>query len=400
MKRLKSLLVTSLCLIVALTSLVGCSGGSGSSGESLEDMETVKIGVLIYDSTDSEVVAFKNYFQNYIAKEYPVEFVYSDSITTAEEEVAAIENFINLKTKGIISFSDQDRVASIKLCEEAQVYYAVAAGTLNDEQYDELKGYEYYVGSIGPSLEEEEQVGYDMAKHYLEAGNKNFLVYAGGYPYVDMHKRRTDGMIKAFEEYGINYTEGENGAIGKFEGDGYTINTVEGFPDDAGAFWGTVGQKVGEKDLEVVLSAALGVEFFGASISQVNPEIKLATVASFTDAYTEAFNAKPAQVDYLAGKYASSIGPIFVAVFNSATGNADAVRDNGEAFRLSQNYWVAIGTDEYNTMSEIANSTDSPAYTKEDLDKYLKIVNEDANFDDFKKFVENSSFEDIENMHK
>ncbi len=400
MKSLKKLLISSLCLTVLVLGLVGCGGEKGSESKGIDDMDKVKIGVLIYDSTDSEVVAFKNYYTQYLAKQYPVEFIYSDSITTAEEEIAAIENFVNLKVKGIVSFSDQDRVASIKLCEEAQIYYAIGAGTLSDDKYNELKGYKYYVGSVGPTLANEKKVGYEMAKYYLESGATNFLVYAGGYPFVEMHRERTEGMIQAFEEVGIIYTPGDNGTFGKLEGAGYTINTISGFPDEAGAFWGTVGQKVAEQNLEVVLTSCLGVEFFGAAISQINPNIKLATVASFTESYTAAFNASPAQVDYLAGKYGSSIGPIFAALFNCVTGNADVTRDNGNAFNLSQDYWVAIGTEQYNKMSDIANSTENPAYAKADLDKYIKLINENTTFEEFKKFTEASSFEDIEAMHK
>lgn len=399
MKKFKKIVTSLFVVMLALAVLVGCGSKDSNAGESIDEMDTVKIGVLVYDSTDSEVVAFKNYYTEYIQESFPVEFVYSDTINTAEEEVAAIENMITTNVKGIISFSDQDRVASIKLAEEAQVYYAVGAGTLTDEQYEQVKDNPYYVGSIGPSLEKEKQVGYDMAQHYIGEGYTNFLLYTGGYPYVDMHKERTDGMIRAFEEHGVTYTPGENGMIGSFEHASFKIDVVEGFPDDAGAFWGTVGQKVGEADLEVVISAALGVEFFGASIAQVNPEIKLGTVASFTDAYTQAFNANPSQVDYLAGKYASSVGPIFAALFNAVTGHGDVLRDGG-AFSLDQDYWVAVGTDAYNVMSEIANSTANPAYRKADLDKHIKLVNDEANFKDFKAFVEASTFEDVENLHK
>lgn len=418
--------IISLLIIMALVSTVfiGCGGSNGNSGTTvsststqpagetaaapaeaetsaggLDGIDTVKIGVLIYDSTDSEVVAFKNYYEGYIAKNFPVEFIYSESIATAEEEIGAIENFINLKCKGIISLSDQDRVASIKLCEDAQVYYAIAAGTLDDAQYEELKGYQYYVGSIGPSLANEELVGYEMAKHYLDAGHKNFLIYAGGYPYVGMHKSRTDGFVKAFEEAGVTYTPGANGAIGTFSGDGFTIDTIDGFPDDAGAFWGTVGQKVGSPNLEVVLTAALGVEFFGTAIAQTNPEIKMGTVASFTDAYAQAFNANPPQVEYLAGKFAASIGPIFAAVFNAATGNIDSVRDNGSAFRLDQGYWYAVGAEQYNSYSNLANSTEAPAYTADDLKQYIKLTNPGTDFAAFKTFVEAYTYDEIQANH-
>lgn len=390
--------VLLVCLVLFAGVLAGCGNNPGSGDGS--GKAKAKIGVLIYDATDSEVVAFKNYYEKYIAKNYNAEFVYSDTINTAEQEKAALENFIAQKAKGVISFSDQDRIASIKMCEDAEVYYAVGAGTLSDEQYEQVKDNKYYVGSIGPSLDNEEQVGYDMAKYYIGQGAKNFLVYTGGYPFVAMHKKRTDGMIKAFEEAGVTYKEGANGTIGTFTGGDYTIDTMDGFPDDSGAFFGTAGQKLGAAKLEVVLTAALGVELFGTSISQVNPDLKLATVSSFTEAYKSAFNAEPAQTDYLAGKFASSIGPVFAAVYNAINGDIDTVRDNGQAFRLDQGYWTAIGKDQFNEMYDLSNNTDSPAYAKKDLDTVIKETNEQTDFNNFKAFVEAYRYEDIMKLHQ
>ncbi|AIQ51295.1 sugar ABC transporter substrate-binding protein [Paenibacillus sp. FSL R7-0331] len=389
-------LLLSLLLVAGI--LAGCSGNS-EAGEGAGGKK-IKLGVLIYDATDSEVVAFKNYYEKYISKNYNVEFTYSDTINTAEQEKAAIENFISQRIKGIISFSDQDRLASIAMCEEAQVYYAVGAGTLSDEQYEQVKDNKYYVGSIGPSLDNEEQVGYDMAKYYIGAGAKNFLLYTGGYPFVSMHKKRTDGMIKAFQEAGVTYTEDSNGNIGTFSGGGFTIDTMTGFPDDSGAFYGTAGQKLGAANLEVVITAALGVELFGTSISQTNPNLKLATVSSFTDAYKSAFNAEPPQADYLAGKFASSIGPIFAAVYNAVNGDIDSVRDNGQAFRLAQGYWTAIGKEHFNEMFELSNNVETPAYSKKDLDTVIKATNGDTDFESFKQFVEAYTYEDIQKLHQ
>ena len=238
-----------------------------------------------------------------------------------------------------------------------------------------------------------------MAKYYLEQGVKNFLVYAGGYPFVDMHKMRTDGFIRAFEEFGITYTPGDNGNFGTFAGEGYTIDTISGFPDEAGAFWGTVGQKVGAPGVEVVISAALGVEFFGTSIAQINPAIKLGTVASFTDAYKEAINADVPQLDYLAGKFASSIGPIFIAMLNAVTGNIESVREDGNAFRINQGYWNAVGKDQFNELYEVANSSVAPAYTADDLSQYFQLVNDSTTYADFKAFVEAYRYEDIVKLH-
>lgn len=372
------------------------NNSNNNVNEAGQDTPAKKIGVQIYDATDSEVVAFKRYYTDYIADNYNVEFLFSETIETAEAERTSAENFINQGVEAIISFSDQDRLAMIKMADEANVYYAVGAGTLEDEQFEEVKDYEYYIGSIGPSLVEEEEVGYEMAKYYIENGHKNYLLYTGGYPFVDMHKMRTDGIIRAFEEVGVTYNAQEDGQIGNFESDEYTINTIDGFPDDSGAFFGTAGELVNDQNLEVVITAALGLEFFGTPIAQSGADLKMGTVASFTEAYHDGFEAD--QVDYLAGKFASSIGPIFAAVYNAMNGDTDVIKNNGEAFRIDQGYWVATDKNQFNEMYQLSNSVEDPAYTKELLDTVIAEFNEDTDYENFESFVKNYSFNDIQAM--
>lgn len=399
--------------LMTLTSgaiLMACGGGDGASnntqeaegnngteeaaGDTTEETESYKIGVQIHDATDSEIVAFQEYYEDYIQEQYNVEFLFSSTIATAEEERTSAENFINQGVEAIISFSDSDRPSIINMTEDAGIYYAVGAGTLADEQYDEFKNNEYYVGSIGPSLDEEEQVGYDMARHYIDQGYTNYLIYGGGYDFVDMHKMRTDGMIRALEEEGVVYTAGENGSLGTFESDTFTINTISGFPDDSGAFFGTVSERVGEEGLEVILTAALGVEFFGTSLAQSDSDIKMGTVASFNEAYYEGFNA--GQVDYLAGKFSSSIGPIFTAVHNSVLGDKDVVRTaDDSAFRIDQGYWIADSLERFNEMYELSNDTENPAYDKGLLDEIIKHYNPDMTYETFESFVQSYSYDEI-----
>ncbi|MCZ0701612.1 hypothetical protein J2T56_000182 [Natronobacillus azotifigens] len=395
------LLVFSLLLIGLLAACNGDSdpqtnGVDNGANEEQDQGPTQKIGVQIYDATDSELIAFRRYYQDYIEDNYNVEFLFSDSLDTAEAERTSTENFINQGVAAIISFSDSDRMSVIQMTEDAGVYYAIGAGTLSDEQLDMLSDNEYFVGSIGPSLAEEEEVGYDMAKHYIEQGYTNFLLYAGGYPFVDMHLMRTHGMIRALEEVGVTYNAREDGQIGTFESDEYTINTVYGFPDDSGAFFGTVAERVNEPGLEVILTAGLGVEFFGTALAQSGQDIRMGTVASFEDAYYEGFSA--GQVDYLAGKFSSSIGPIFAAVYNAINGDMEVVRNNGNPFRIDQGYWIATNVDEFNEMYEMSNSTENPAYTKELLDMVIKSENPDTDYDNFESFVQSYSFDEITNL--
>ena len=174
MKKFWALLLTAAMTVSMLT---GCGGssqpaqadtagneaGSDSTGQTdtgdnaaqdiaadLDMSKTVKIGILVSDATTAEALAFRTYYTEYIQKQYNVEMIYSDELTDAAGETSAIDTFITNNCKAIISFSSFDRAAQIEQCEGAGVYYAVATGTLTDEEYETYKGYEHYVGAIGP----------------------------------------------------------------------------------------------------------------------------------------------------------------------------------------------------------------------------------------------------------
>ena len=116
----------------------------------LDMSETVKIGVLVSDATSAEALGRRAYLEKYIQSQYNVEFVYSDELKDAAGEKSAIDTMITNNCKSIISESSFDRPAQIEQCESAGVYYAVAAGTLTEEEYETYKGYKYYIGATGP----------------------------------------------------------------------------------------------------------------------------------------------------------------------------------------------------------------------------------------------------------
>lgn len=161
------------------------------------------------------------------------------------------------------------------------MYYAVATGTLTDEEYETYKGYEHYVGAIGPSLEVEYQTGYDMANYYLEQGKKNFAIFGGAIPYyTDMHIYRAAGMIAAMVDAGgadANYkgATDEAGIIGQIYADGQIetgaigdvniVGYVGGYDMDD-AWFGKCAQMAQTPDLEVILAVGNGSDFFGTAI--------------------------------------------------------------------------------------------------------------------------------------
>lgn len=391
MKNLKRILA----LAVSLMLLVACVPALADGG--------VKIGVLVSDATSSEALAFRAYYTDYIAGAYDVEFIYSDELTDAAGEKSAIESFIVNNCKAVISFSSFDRPAQIDQCESAGIYYAVATGTLTDEQYDEYKDYDYYVGAIGPSLDIEFQAGYDMAKYYLDQGMTKFGMFGGGVPYfVEMHIYRAAGMLAAMVDMGgdgASYKGADNAGaiIGQIYADGGNIDTgaignvelaayVGGYDFDD-AWFGKLAQMVGTEGIEAILTVGSGVDVLGGFIADSG--VKLATVDSFTQAMGEAMDS--GILDYVAGKFSASVGPIFVATLNAV--NGEPIRDDeGNALALGQGYWVATDSEQFAEYSAVDSSKTDPAYTKEIMDEYIPMG---ISYDDFAAFVGQYSFEEI-----
>lgn len=422
---MKKLLAMALCVTTVLSfTLTGCGNATSDAvdaatkteeatdaAEATKDVaeveldmsNTEKIGILISDGTTAEALAFRAYYTEYIQNQYNVELIYSDELKDAAGEASAIETFITNNCKGIISFSSFDRPAQIEQCEDAGVYYAVATGTLTADEYETYKGYEHYVGAVGPSLDIEYQTGYDMAKHYLDQGKVNFAIFGGAIPYfTDMHIYRAAGMLTAMVEAGgegANYKGAtdkdsiigqiyadagiETGAIGTVNVVGY----VGGYDMDD-AWFGKCAQMAQTPDLEVILAVGNGSDFFGAAIT--GTDVKIASVDAYAESYKDAMGA--GMLDYLAGKFSASIGPVFIATYRAILG-APIRTEAGNALALGQGYWVATSTDEFNEYYAVDSSTDAPAYTKDMLDTLLT-----CDYAAFEEFVGKYSFADIQAM--
>lgn len=387
-------------LILAMTMIITLAAGCGKKGN-----ETIKMGVLVSDATTAEALAFRSYYTNYIQNQYNVEFIYSDELKDAAGEKSAIDTFITNNCKAIISFSSFDRPAQIEQCAGAKVYYAVATGTLTEEQYEKYKENEYYIGAIGPSLEDEYQTGYDMAKYYLDQGNKNFAIFGGAVPYyTDMHIYRVAGMLNAMVEAG---GEGANyeGAAGKDEiigqiyasgdvktGNIGTINVIGyvGGYDMDDAWFAKCAQMAQTADLEVILAVGNGSDFFGTAIKDT--DVKIASVDAYASSYGDAMKA--GMLDYLAGKFSASIGPVFAAVYSTVNGKPIRTEE-GYALALSQGYWVAKSAEQFEEYYSKDSSSDEPVYTKELLDTLIG-----SDYKTFSDFVGKYSFDEIQQLSK
>ncbi len=345
--------------------------------------ETVKIGVLVADVSGEEAQGFRSYYENYVAANYNVEFDYTDALASAEEEKSAIEKFASQGCDAIISLSSSDRAMQIETCEEYGVYYAIASGVLDETQYETYKSYEHFVGQVGPSNETEFLAGKEMGTYFKEQGVTSVAMYGAFIP-NPMHVYRAAGVIVGLgDTYGG--TDDMGAVVGQiFEDQGIDITKVEGDVELAAYLQGYGDTTTDElnaaiqKTPEAFISVGMATTFFTQSLNEAG--IAFSDIDSFTSMNGTAI--KEGKLTYLAGKYSSSIGPVFALVMNAVNGNV--IRDaEGNAVSLSQSYLVATDGESFDSYF-VSDNGDSPIYDKATLDS---IIGDSVTYDDVASLV-------------
>lgn len=374
--------ITKLLALILTLSLVACLFAGCSKKSAAEE---IKIGVLVADVSGEEALAFRSYYENYIAKNYSnVTFIYTEQLTDAAAEKSAIEKFAAQGCQAIISFSSSDRAIQLDTCIKNKLYYAVGSGMLDDAQFETYKTSEYFVGQIGPSMDTEYEAGYAMGKYFADKGVKSVAIYGAFIP-NPMHVYRAAGVLA-----GLGMTYGgaseKDAIVGQIFGDqGIDTSKVgtsgvqltgyfQGFGDTTfDELFGILGQNP-----EAFLSVGMATTFFTDALNGAN--IEFSDIDSFTTANGKAMSE--GKLVYLAGKYSSSIGPIFAAIMNAVNGHP--VRDaEGNALSISQNYLVATDADSFAKYST-ADQGDTPIFNKELLDT---VIGDSISYDSFVSLV-------------
>ncbi len=394
-KTMKKLLSLGLVAAMSLTMLAGCgskddannatsdTSASNAQQQDAKPAGDVKIGVLVQDVSGEEALGFRSYYENYVADQYGVTFTYTDELKDAASEKSAIEKFASQGYQAVISLSSNDRALQIETCEENQIYYAVAAGTLDDEQFEKYKTDEYFLGQVGPSMDTEYEAGVEMGKYFADKGVKTVAIYGAFIP-NPMHVYRTAGVLAGL---GLSYggvTE-EADVVGmifgdqsvdlsKISGDIQVVSYLQGYGD-------TTTDEINaaiQAAPDAFISVGMATTFFTQQLNAAG--IEFSDIDSFTESNGEAI--ENGKLVYLAGKYSSSVGPAFALVMNAINGNV--VRDaQGNAVSLSQNYQVATDRAAFDEFYKNDNG-DNPIYNKETLDQ---IIGDSVTFDDMNELV-------------
>ncbi len=355
------------------------------------------IGVVVYNVADSEVIMFRQYLVDYVAKVCfeDVQLVYSNSVTSEEELLGFIDDVAAMGGEGVLSFINIDLAAEVKRCADHGMYHIVASGTVSEEDFAAVEDNEYFLGAIGPMIEMEYNAGSDMVRNYIanKAGDRYFLMSGGASAGNEMHYQRTLGMLDALETgYGVDLGNTKELAGSEeamvIEKDSLSVTIAPGYVS-RDTTRPAVIEAFGDGAYDVVLSTLPVAPIFD-TLNKAN--LKIAQIDCYSQENQLLFAS--GKLSYLAGKYGSQVGPSFVAMYNAVTGHAADFRDAGKAFKVVQKFWSSSNKEDFDEKYEFASNITSPAFNYEDLYSICCERTPSVTLDDFKTLASATSFED------
>lgn len=386
MKKVLSAILSFALILTLGVMFAGCGGKKSNT----------KIGVLREDDSSGEAKAWEEYLRT-IGNElgFTVDFT---TTASSSEEVSAINTYASKGYSAIFLFSDDDIIAAVNAASSNKIYVVCPTGHPTNDQYEQLKNNEYYLGSIAPTSDTEYEAGYAMAKYFVEQkGQSVFTIFGGATLYgADMHVQRLAGMLAYFcEDAGTSYDGaktreelipkliGKSLDPSKFVSTKYKITGyMDGFAfDDAFSTKLTNSLEAGGV---CVLSVGAGdtVAKIAYGITQSNDKVKnvmVGGVDAITEDYASAFDTVYA---YDCGKFASAMAPAVVMALSALDGNK-ITNSDGTAIKLGMNYWVATSKADLQNMLASDNKTDGYCYNSAVINHFVGNT-----LDEFKKLCD------------
>ncbi|MDY3919804.1 MAG: hypothetical protein SOZ59_12555 [Candidatus Limivivens sp.] len=375
-----------------------------------ESVQEYTIGVAVYDPNSTEMHMFINYYQNYIEEGFPVKFYFSEQLASPEDEADFIRSMKEIGARGIISFAGYDLPGALAVCEEEEVYYVLGSGIVSDENYEKVKDNPWFLGSVGPRLEDVHQTGRNMAEFFIGSGAGNFLIMTGGASKSNtLHALRTQGMLEVLQEKeGLVLEEtaevlARSGELVTLQNEDQSVS-VTLCPDytEGGEGLTNLETAFGQREYDVLMSAfhaSTYLDRIAEKEASQGRNIMVGAIDSFTEENfvimqeEDAFGNPP--IDYVEGKYASMAGPAFAMLYNAMSGHPETNTPDGKAVRLYQSFWAASGKEAYIELYSYTSGIYENAYSCEDLMKVISVFHEDAGPEELKELAQACTVEDV-----
>ncbi len=389
--------LTALVLVLLLTLCTASCGQAQPEPPEQPKGSVHKIGVIVYNTADEEVIGFREYLQGYIESNFEmVEFLYSDSIRSREEELAFIQSACDSGAEGFLSFLSQDLAAEVELCGKNEAYYLLASGTVSAEDFEAVADDPWFLGMFGPGQPFEFQAGADMARFFIGEGvGTHYFVLSGGAAMGnEMHYQRTLGILDTFASaYGVAFptSREELAATAEpvtVETDKLTVTICPGY--------------VSRDEYLETASRTWSAGTYDAVLSVLPPAGMLSVIGKVPLGVVDSYHTRNLQLftdgtlRFVVGKYSSLVGPAFALMLNAVTGYAEEFRDGGRAVQVTQGFWKSSSQEDYVEKYTLSSSAAKNAYNFDDLAAVIKLYNPDADLNSLIALAEACSYHAVE----
>lgn len=283
--------------------------------------ETVKICMITFDPADTTYIGIQNYLNSLSEELFNVEFIYSEKIESAEQELQFIENCGAAGAKGFIAYYNVSLGQAVAKATELGMYY----WGMGDRQdiYDEFKDNPYYLGSITGGNSDYDGM-YGVTKAVIEQGGTKFIYANGGADFgVPLFINRKAGFRAAIDEATAAGAE-------------ITVEEVSGFPNED--WFATQGAALAG-DVDAVIGS-FGADVWVQPIASAGKtdEIIVGSFGAMTDFYKQTFG--DGSVSAIAAEPTEKWGIAVAQIINAVDGNADALEVDGLATNVPQSLWI------------------------------------------------------------
>lgn len=331
--------------------------------------ETILIAVEIYDSTDSEFLAMKDYFE-YLAESFNVEFKFSEAITDAEMEMKFIEDSAVAGAKAFMAYYNVTGIEQINKVIEYDMFFW---GRSEDEEtYSAYKDHPKYLGSIDTG---------DL--NYFGGGAMGEWVVEQGFDKVIYANGGADFGVSIF----VARQEGFYAGLGDAD---VEVIVVSGFPSEQ--FFADQAAALGTEGLDAVVASFNGVDFWAQPIATAGlDDVQLATFGSVNQSYVDAFNS--GSVDLVVSGNIQAYGLVVPMVVNAVDGNAEQLKIDGMATKAPVNGWVIDSAELCDTLNSLQDN--ERVYKAEDFKQLIANLNSEASGELLQSILDQGSIEKL-----
>lgn len=382
----------------------------GMTKEEADAADPIKIGVAI-SSLTAEYLGVQDFLNNYVASQYNVEFMYSESLKTLEDEVAFLENCVASGCKGFMSFLSNDCEQIADRCAQNDMYY-VANIQYAPQDYPELFANEAFAGGIGVGNAGKAEKYAQAINEFVSDGEEHGILICSGLAPVGNEQHTECGVAvleSVAEAYGLTY---ENEDLVSVIQSAATLDVKNDkniniciYPGlsttQEGWLSGFSALLMSEKYDIVINATTLYTQLFtiiSDAESAMKKDIKVASMAvvgsDLESAMGDPDNLLLNAAVIKPGTWVP--GSMFAALYNACTGYSLRTPENN-AINVSANSWLAMSTEEMKVINQLdlIGENSSWVMQEEDLSKLTGVTNPDITAESFKELYENCDLTDI-----